>query len=612
LLALLKTLNRIGFVNLSYFILYKFFYKLSLLNFFLNKSKYTYGEIFFNPTFHRIDVSDINKSSIINSADLILKNHLSFFSYHNIKMDDHPDWFLDPFLGIHFSNFENKWTKLDDFSNKNGDIKNIWEPSRFNWIVTLSMAYSITNEKKYLNKMNTWLTSWIKNNPKHQGPNWKCAQETSIRLLNLLIANIVTKEDASNDMIELFKEHLERISLTTYYSKAQDNNHVISESIALYLGGYIIYKHTKDKKFHDYHKKGLKLIEQYVNKLIMDDGTFSQYSIIYHRMLLDLLSILESIRIKWILPEFSKSFYIKVSSAINWYCELIDEVSFDAPNIGANDGTYISNYTNMNYRDFRPTASFASSVFNYQIKSELWKNHPLIEIFALNKPKLYKAVPKSLFFNKGGLVKLINKSGTAFFRIPNFMFRPSHSDALHIDIWKDGKNWIRDAGSYSYAVENSVLDKFSGTKGHSTIQFDSSNQMPRLTRFLFGDWLKPSIMQFNEEKNSAISGYIDQNKNFHKREISSHQNGWDIIDEIDGRFDIAELRFILKSGNWIINNYEIHQKPFSLKVVSDDIQSFKIESTDISHYYMEKHVSPELIVKINKPSIIHTSIRYLD
>ena len=79
MLALLKTLNRIGFVNLSYFILYKFFYKLSLLNFFLNKSKYTYGEIFFNPTFHRIDVSDINKSSIINSADLILKNHLSFW-----------------------------------------------------------------------------------------------------------------------------------------------------------------------------------------------------------------------------------------------------------------------------------------------------------------------------------------------------------------------------------------------------------------------------------------------------------------------------------------------------------------------------------------------------
>ena len=64
--------------------------------------------------------------------------------------------------------------------------------------------------------------------------------------------------------------------------------------------------------------------------------------------------------------------------------------------------------------------------------------------------------------------------------------------------------------------------------------------------------------------------------------------------------------------NWIINNYEIHQKPFSLKVVSDDIQSFNIESTDISHYYMEKHVSPELIVKINKPSIIYTSIRFLD
>ena len=77
------------------------------------------------------------------------------------------------------------------------------------------------------------------------------------------------------------------------------------------------------------------------------------------------------------------------------------------------------------------------------------------------------------------------------FRCPKYIFRPSNSDALHVDIWQNGVNWVRDAGSHSYAIELSDLDEFSGTKGHSTIQFDNKNQMPRISRFLFSDWLTP-------------------------------------------------------------------------------------------------------------------------
>ena len=133
-------------------------------------------------------------------------------------------------------------------------------------------------------------------------------------------------------------------------------------------------------------KKWKKIIEDQVNKLIMDDGCFSQHSVVYHRMVLDLFSVLELLRKKWKLESFSEKFYKKINVAYLWYSSMVDLNSGDAPNFGNNDGTYLFNYTNMEYRDFRPSMSLMASVFNISIAPELFKNHPLIGIFNIKRP----------------------------------------------------------------------------------------------------------------------------------------------------------------------------------------------------------------------------------
>ena len=163
---------------------------------------------------------------------------------------------------------------------------------------------------------------------------------------------------------------------------------------------------------------------------------------------------------------------------------MIDPISGNAPNMGANDGTYLFNYDHKKYRDFRPTFLLASALFNKPIPENFVTSHNLIEMFKIPKIHIEKKTPNSKIFSQGGYLKLVRKDGMAILRAPKYLFRPSHSDALHIDIWQDGLNCIRDAGSFSYALDNHELDVFSGTKGHSTIQFDNRNQMPRLSRFL--------------------------------------------------------------------------------------------------------------------------------
>jgi len=38
----------------------------------------------------------------------------------------------------------------------------------------------------------------------------------------------------------------------------------------------------------------------------------------------------------------------------------------------------------------------------------------------------------------------------ALLRYPRFRFRPSHADVLHVDLWVDAVNVLRDGGTFSY------------------------------------------------------------------------------------------------------------------------------------------------------------------
>ena len=59
--------------------------------------------------------------------------------------------------------------------------------------------------------------------------------------------------------------------------------------------------------------------------------------------------------------------------------------------------------------------------------------------------------------------------------------------------------------------------------------------MPRLSRFLFGNWLVPSNLEFNELDNCMSAAYNSpNNNNHHSRSVNKIEKGWEIKDEIRG------------------------------------------------------------------------------
>ncbi len=564
---------------------------------------------FFKSSSSLILVKFEREKQILNYASKILNFQFYFYSKHLIKFKEKKvQWSKNPFNDLSY-NQKKHWSEINDFSSEFGDIKNIWELSRFNWIGNLALAYRITKHKKYLNHINLLLEDWMRSNPPYVGINWKCGQESSIRTINLILATEILFEiNFKKDLIKLLKIHLNRIYPTYFYARSQDNNHGLSEAISIYLTANILWKNSGKNKFLKISKKGKSYIEDRVKNLILPDGSFSQYSVNYHRMVLDLLSITELLRARLKLKPFSDQFSSRVISAIKWFTLIIDPLTGRGPNFGGNDGTYLFNFDMKEYSDLRPTLSLATAIFKRESYDNFKSNHCLIELFDI-KHKIKKTIKSENIYSKdGGLIKLVRKHGTAFLRVPKFKFRPSHSDVMHLDIWQNGINWIKDSGSYSYALNSIDLDKYSGTEGHSTVQFDKKNQMPRLRRFLFGDWINLDYVRFDRSRVFACAAYHNKLKHIHQRKILKINGGWKIIDTVNGKFKKCTIRWILNVGNWTLDQNILFTDGLRLEANSDLNMSFKLKEKGESIYYMEKSNTPCLEIDVEHPGVIETKL----
>ena len=178
-------------------------------------------------------------AATVRSAEELLEGYLTYFSREKFHTGSPPDWFLNPFEGGKISVFSRHWSRIDDFTSGIGDIKTVWEASRFDWSILLARACRLTGEARYLNTLNDWMSDWTRQNPLNLGPHWKCGQETGIRLQQVLLTAFLLGQHKTplSPLIRFVTEHCRRIEPTIRYAMAQDNNHGTSEAAALFVAG---------------------------------------------------------------------------------------------------------------------------------------------------------------------------------------------------------------------------------------------------------------------------------------------------------------------------------------------------------------------------------------
>jgi hypothetical protein len=585
---LIKLIPKLGLFNVLYAVYYKTSVKLQFRKRVFKIEDSVEG-LFFNPEIISIKTDyPFNAPHLLSKADKLIDGNLSYFSYHEFKVGSPPDWLYDPFNQITYDSSAH-WMDISDFSS--ADIKIIWEASRFDWLTDLARAYCISGNRKYLDTINSWLSDWSRVNRLNQGPNWKCGQEASFRLMKMLTTLSIFQQlnSPEKSLIILIYQHVERIQANITYALIQKNNHSTSESISLYIGStWLINQGLKDTKLTKWKNQGRNLIEKCAIELIQKDGSFSQRSMNYHRVAVDSFSFCLHMMSLLNEPEFSEKIKTRLTALGEWQYKMIFGSHGDAPNYGSNDGAMIENLHDLGYRDFRPSLQlFLALLTKQRAYNDNTVSEPLYWRFGLAAFDLMKrniSKPNGEILDDHILI-LRNKRTTLLLVIPDDTFRPGN-DPFHIDLWIDGKPQLIDSGSYSYN-SGTLSDYFKSVRAHNTVQFGTEEPMPKIGRFLNAEWIKASkigIIEVNEENLSWEGVYTDYRGNTHQRLIKLYKNKLVIIDK-------------LKSKKQAVCRFHLSKKHSLL-----DIDANK--RSDISLFYLHKESQPLIEKSFNTGKMI--------
>lgn len=503
----------------------------------------------------------LSASATLDAAERALQGELVYFSHTNHIVGSPPDWFLDPYSAQRAQGTERHWSAISDFGSGVTDIKVIWEPSRWEWALLFARAYGLTADQRYLDAVNAWSADWIAKNPPNQGPNWKCGQEVAIRLINALLAAQLLERHVSASLESFVAHHCARIVSTRQYALAQQNNHGTSEAAGLFIGGSWLAEYGANHDIREQARRWMRVgreqLESCMRRLVQPDGSFSQYSLNYHRVLLDTLNMVEYWRRQYALPPFSEALLERAEAAARWLYEMIDPLSGDGPIIGANDGARLFPLSETPYRDYRPTVQLSFALFCQEAPYQAGPWDEPLHWLGLSRADKMASARGSRVFGDGGYVTLHSPAPTprswGVVRFPRYDTRPSHADALHFDLWVDGLDLLRDGGSYSYADDESL--GLSKCHAHNTVQCDGHDQMPSIGRFLYGQWLQASKVGDLERLPDGVSwsgAYADAYGCHHTRSVSVQGHVWQIVDQVRCD-DHAVLRWRLMPDAWSLD-----------------------------------------------------------
>jgi Heparinase II/III-like protein/Heparinase II/III N-terminus len=481
----------------------------------------------------------------VRYADNLARGVVRYFSCADAELGDPPAWHRNPFTGQE-APADRHWSRLDDFGY--GDIKVIWEPSRFAFTYDLVRAYWRTGDSVYGERFWRLVESWRTANPPQRGANWKCGQETSFRVMAWcfglygFLDSPATTDERLVMLAEMVALSGRRIEAMLDYALSQQNNHGISEGMGLWTIGSLFPELRSAPRWRE---QGRSILERLGRELIYDDGAFSQHSLNYHRLMLH--DYVWSIRLGELHDRrFSPALYERVARAVEFLYQLQDESTGRLPCYGSNDGALILPLSSVDYQDFRPVVQSARYLVR---RTRTYESGPWDEevfwLFGRQAVGGRTAAPPRIDLRTaaGGYVTLRCATGFALTRCARFRHRPGHADLLHVDLWWRGINIALDPGTYSYNAPAPWHAGLADTTEHNTVAVDGRSQMAKAARFLWLPWASGTQRYYATSVDGRLAYWEGEHDGY--RRLPSpvvHRRGilkvgdehWLVVDDLQG------------------------------------------------------------------------------
>jgi hypothetical protein len=482
--------------------------------------------------------------------EAIMAGKVLLFSSIEKDLGQHYDWVTNPDSGFRYDASKH-WTEIADISKEAGDIKYVWEKSRFSYLYDI-IRYDYHFGVDCAEKVFADILSWIQSNPVNCGPNYRCSQEMSLRVMNWTFALHYYKhspfltEEVFNQMQYAIYWHLHHIYNNIGFSRiAVRNNHAITETLMLYLAG-IFYPTMRGVQ--QWSEKGKRWFEEEIAYQVYEDGTFLQFSMNYHRIVVQLLT--------WgiVLSEkngqkISNVVYDRAHKSVQFLRTCMVDENGWLPNYGANDGALFFKLSSTNYRDYRPQIQALAAVLGIDVGLPAGED---LGWYGITRPVSQKWQPEdgANQFELGGYYVIREPKTLTFIKCGGYKDRPQHADNLHLDIWYKGVNILPDAGSYKYNTDDATIRYFSGTRSHNTVMLGDNDQMLKGGRFIWYYWSQRKQARLKEEDNAYVfdgsaRAFTYMHKDIvHSRKVVKHKGRpvWEIRDEVSGTPTGVDMR----------------------------------------------------------------------
>lgn len=460
----------------------------------------------------KMDISFVTKDRaqveiLKRPTDELAENYANIKSgkikYFNKEWIEVADWLVNPSSNYKYD-IAKHWTEVEDLSAEAGDIKYVWEKSRFSFLYDI-IRYDHHFEEDSAEYVFTEIKSWIDANPINMGPQYKCSQETSLRCLNWIFALHFYKKSTSlteelwQKIMRSIHWQIKHVYTNINFSRiCVRNNHAITECMMIYFGGLLFPYLSESEKWK---KKGKQWLEEEIGYQVYEDGTFLQFSHNYQRVLVQLLTytiVLSRIHKE----ELTKKTIDRAVTTYKYMSNVCVGVEGQVPNYGSNDGALFFKFNDLDYTDFRPqinglyAALTTDSLYKDAIGEDaLWFCQ---NVSADHHTRILDVKTDLQRFRKGGVTTIKDGDSYTFIKCSSYKDRPSHADNMHIEMWHKGQNIFRDSGTYKYNTDEALINYFAGSAGHNTIMIDDHNQMTKGPRFIWYDWTRETDTKVEE------------------------------------------------------------------------------------------------------------------
>ena len=451
----------------------------------------------FMPNVGRL-LADASKERGISRADRVVAGEYQAYRTTWRRRPRSPDeWNVDLETGFRYD-LDVPWFRIPH-SVPGSDIKDAWEPGRFAWAYDLARGWMLTRNDRYAQAFWGAFDSFRAGCPPYRGVQWACGQETAIRALALLWCETALADAPATtparqaSLREMLFWSGHRIESALDYALSQRNNHGISECTGLLAIGARFREVAREAS--GWWHRGRVALERQVLDQFARDGWYAQHSFTYLRVALDQLVVAER-TLQAAGSGLGASAIERVRSAIRLLGTVLDEDTGDVPNHGANDGAFVLPLTTGEYRDFRPSLTAAAVTFNASLPAGADPDPETLAWLDAPAPVVDRARPRVTIGESGWLSARVGES-RVFARAGAYRSRPSHIDAMHLDISIEGRAVTADAGTYRYS--GTWARALAEEEAHNTVTVDGVRMAERGPRFLWLRWPRATIVSYRED-----------------------------------------------------------------------------------------------------------------